>query len=167
MYTNEPNWYNEICCLMEEYGLEFNEETISSMSKIRWKELVSTAIHHTVFESLYADCISKSKTANVPRYESFSQQDYFQFLSPSKARIFFQLRAGIYDVKENRPYMHNNVVCRLCQSGSESIDHVINHCGMINRSDAVLENLFVLSEEETYEVLARIDQFEKLVKNRQ
>ena len=55
----------------------------------------------------------------------------------------------------------------LCQSGSESIDHVINQCGMINRSDAVLENLFVLSEEETYEVLARIDQFEKLVKEQE
>ena len=152
---------------MEEYGLVLDEEAICKISKDRWKELVRTAIQQKVLESLYADCISKSKTCNVPRYTSFSQQEYFQYLSPSKARMFFQLRAGVYDFKCNRPFLHRDDICRLCETGSESTDHVLNQCRMISRNEAVFENLSGGTEEEVSQVLYRVEQFQNLIKERE
>ena len=158
-YTNEPNWYNEICTLIKEYGLELDEETIRNMSREKWKEITSSAIHKTVLESLYKDCISKSKTANLPRYPSLSQQDYFQYLSPKRARMFFQLRAGVYDIKCNRSYMYNDEECRLCSNQKEDADHVLNQCSEISRDTTSFDSMFGLTEGEAGKLLDRVEQF--------
>ena len=166
LYTSEPNWYNEICLLLEKYGLEMNENLIGGMSKERWKETTKSAIRKTVFESLYADCVTKSKTSKLPKYPSFSQQEYFQKLSPKRARIYFQLRAGVYDVKVNRKYMYNDDICRLCGNGQESIDHIINHCTQIKRATGPLDCIYSTSDSETLELLNRVEQFQVLIEKK-
>ena len=163
MYSGEPNWYNEICSLMKSYGLEMNEQKIQNMSKDKWKEETSSAIRKTVFESLVADCLSKSKTSKLPRYPCYSQQDYFVNLPPKKARMYFQLRAGVYDFKCNRKYMYNDEICRLCNSGEESTDHVINHCDKINRKIGSFGCIYSTSDNETIELLNRVEQFKTLL----
>ena len=105
LYTNEPNWYNDICSLAKEYEVDLNEEAIQNMSKEKWKELTISAIHKTVLRSLYTDCVNKSKTANVPPYLCLSQQDYFQYLSRKELECFFS--CGLV-------YMISNAIVRTC-----------------------------------------------------
>ena len=76
---------------MEQYGLELDEESISRLSKCKWKEISTAAVRQTTLEELYLDCTSKSKTANVPRYADLEQQEYLMCLSPKRERIYFQL----------------------------------------------------------------------------
>ena len=81
--------------------------------------------------------------------------------------MIFQLRAGVYDFKCNRPFLHSDDICRLCETGSESTDHVLNQCRMISRNEAVFENLYGGTEEEVYQVLYRVEQFQNLIKERE
>ena len=67
--------------------------------------MVKDAITKDALKCLNDECASKSKTANL-NYPSLSLQSYFQKLSPSKARLFFQLRGGVIDLKCSRPYMY-------------------------------------------------------------
>ena len=155
-----PTGIMNICSLAKEYEVDLNEEAIQNMSKEKWKELTISAIHKTVLRSLYTDCVNKSKTANVPPYLCLSQQDYFQYLSPKRARMFFQLRAGVYDFKCNRSYMYNDDVCRLCGNGKENADHIINQCNEISRDTGSYVDMFNLTESEVGKVLDRVEQFQ-------
>ena len=33
LYSHEPNWYNEVCLLLEKYGIEINEESIVTVKE--------------------------------------------------------------------------------------------------------------------------------------
>ena len=163
LYASELNWYNEICALMEQYGLELDEESISRLSKCKWKEISTAAVRQTTLEELYLDCTSKSKTANVPRYADLEQQEYLMCLSPKRARIYFQLRAGVFDFKCNRSYKYTDETCRLCGNGLENTDHIINHCSKIQRSADSFECIYSTSGRETLELIDRVEQFQDLL----
>ena len=114
-YFNEPNWYNEVTELLKKYEIEESEEDIRSLSKASWKDIVKRAVRKHTVVTLYEECQSKSKTSNVPPYTELQQQKYFGTLNPSRARVYFQIRAGVYDVKVNRKYWYSDEVCRLCE----------------------------------------------------
>ena len=109
------------------------------------------------------DCTSKSKTANVPRYADLEQQEYLMCLSPKRARIYFQLRAGVFDFKCNRSYKYTDETCRLCGNGLENTDHIINHCSKIQRSADSFECIYSTSGRETLELIDRVEQFQDLL----
>ena len=158
LYSHEPNWYNEVSALLNRYGLEKDEENIRDTPKDKWKHLIEDALTNDALESLNADCASKSKTANF-HYEKLSIQPYFEKLSPRKARLYFQLRGGVIDLKCSRPYMYNDNVCRLCENGSEDIDHVVNKCTKVKRSLIPINNIYDLSEDDLFEMLNRVEDF--------
>ena len=117
---------NESVQLLKEYRIETDMEVIRLMTNTKWKAVTGKAVKEAALDMLYKECKSKSKTANIPIYLDLKQQPYFQFLSPSKARTYFQVRAKVFDLKCYRPYMYNNERCRLCGSDKEDLDHVIN-----------------------------------------
>ena len=155
LYSHEPNWYNEVCLLLEKYGIEINEESIRSMSKNRWKEIIHKAITEDALLTLVSDCNSKSKTKGLT-YTSMSLQPYFENLSPAKARLHFQLRGGVFDAKCNRSYMYNDTICRLCGGDVESVDHILNECSKVRRSRKTFADICNLSDEDIPEMLDRI-----------
>ena len=133
------------------------------MSKQQWNYLTKQAVRSWSVTSLNDECRSKSKTADVPVYTELIQQQYFQELSPSRARKYFQIRAQVYDIKSNRSYLYgDDKVCRLCKSGDETIDHIVNQCVVISRNSTNITSIYNTSESSL--LLDRIEQFEKKVK---
>ena len=161
LYTNEPNWYNEIVELLKYYSIIDDEETIKSMSKDRWKNITKQAIRTKTLTILNEECRSKSKTANVPVYEELAQQEYFLQLTPRRARTYFQIRANVYDIKCNRKYMYSDEICRLCNVELENMDHILNHCSMLSRGNAVIEDIYDMSEPNVSELIRRVEQFKE------
>ena len=160
LYSHESNWFNEVCVLLEKYGVAFNEESIKSSSKNKWKDVIHKAITDYALLSLGSDCSSKSRTESLT-YTALSLQPYFQNLSPAKARIYFQLRGGVFDVKCNRSYMYHDTICRLCGGDTESVHHVLNECSEIRRSNTHINDIYNLSEEDIPEMLDRIISFKE------
>ena len=106
LYTCEPNWYNEVMELLQYYNITNDEEAIKLMSKDKWKALTKRAVRTKALALLNFECRSKKKTANIPIYEELALQDYVLRLTPSRARMCFQVRAQVYDIKCNRAYMY-------------------------------------------------------------
>ena len=164
-YTHENNWYNEIKKILEEHQLNFTEDDISNMSKQKWKQIIKEAIQDSALHSLYNICTKKTKTTHVPPYACLSEQTYFQYLSPKEARMYFQLRAGVYNLRANRRYMHPIDTCRLCDGGVEDTDHVLNVCDKIHRTYHI-DNIFTTTETTTREIIRRVIQFERLIEKK-
>ena len=160
LYSHEPNWFNEVCVLLEKYGVAFDEESIRSLSRNKWKDVIHKAITDYALLSLKSDCSSKSKTKSLT-YTALSLQSYFQNLSPAKARLYFQVRGGVFDVKCNRSYMYHDTICRLCGGDTESVHHVLNECSEIRRSNTYINDIYNISEEDIPEMLNRISSFKE------
>ena len=63
------------------------------------------------------------------------------------------------DIKERRRYKYgDDVLCRLCNEGIESINHVINECTEISRTRTI-DDAFSTSEEDTRDIAARFVEF--------
>ena len=162
LYTCEPNWYNETQDLLRKYGLVTDESTIRLKSKVEWKAMVKQAVRSSALAELNADCMSKSKTADVPIYETLEQQEYLKSLIPSRARMYFQIRAKVFDIKEYRSYQYTDATCRLCQIEEETMDHVLNHCTEVSRN-TVIGDIYDTSDTNTSAILQRAEEFRRKV----
>ena len=121
--------------------------------------MTKQAVRTKALSLLNDECRSKKKTANVPIYEELAPQEYIHRLAPSKARMYFQIRAQVYDIKCNRTYMYPDETCRLCKSEMENMDHILNHCNGINRGSTVIDNLYDMSEDNVDELVSRVKLF--------
>ena len=110
---------------------------------------------------LNEECRSKSKTANVPVYEELAQQEYFLQLTPRRARMYFQIRANVYDIKCNRKYMYSDEICRLCNAELENMDHILNNCSLLSRGSTVIDDIYDMSEPNVSELIRRVEQFKQ------
>ena len=84
----------------------------------------------------------KSKTSHHPERSSLQLQDYFLYLRPSDARLYFSVRCGTYDLKTLRKYNYEDgdVMCRLCSVEEETVEHIVNRCDLISNDH--VENIF-------------------------
>ena len=125
--------------------------------------MVKQAVRSSALAELNADCMSKSKTADVPIYETLEQQEYLKSLIPSRARMYFQIRAKVFDIKEYRSYQYTaDATCRLCQIEEETMDHVLNHCTEVSRN-TVTGDIYDTSDTNTSAILQRAEEFRRKV----
>ena len=97
---------------------------------------------------------------HVCERSSLQLQDYFLYLRPSDARLYFSLRCGTFDLKTLRKYSYEDgdVMCRLCSVEEETVEHIVNRCDLISRDDHV-ENIFSELKEDVVKVVARMKEF--------
>ena len=119
------------------------------------------AVRTKTLALLNDECRSKKKTADVPIYEELAPQEYLHRLAPSRARMYFQIRAQVYDIKCNRTYMYPDETCRLCNVEMENMDHILNHCNGISRGSAIIDNLYDMSEANVDELISRMELFKR------
>jgi hypothetical protein len=112
------------------------------------------------------ECKSQSKTADAPTYHILTKQNYFTQLTPSKARTLFQIRAGVFDIKSNRPYQYDDESCRVCQIENETLDHIVNRCTQADCDSIPTNNVYTMCDEDRTEMLKRIELFKKLLQRK-
>ena len=167
MYASEPNWFNEVSGLLREHRIDCCEEDIKLMSKNSWKNITKTAVRQTSLDTLNVECQGLAKTANVPTYHHLTKQPYLTQLPPSKARTMFQIRAGVLDIKSNRPYQYDDQKCRVCKIGDETLDHIVNNCITTPDMDIIpTNNIYSMSDEHRSKLLCRVDQFKKMIQQK-
>ena len=147
-YVAEPNWFNEVSGLLREHNINYEEDDIKIMPKCSWKRITKSAVHETTLRALNLECKSQSKTADAPTYHTLAKQNYFSQLTPSKARTLFQIRAGVFDIKSNRPYQYDDESCRVCQIENETLDHIVNRCSQVDRDTIPTNNVYTMCDED-------------------
>jgi hypothetical protein len=125
-YVNEKNWANEVKYIKEQVNVNLDDETIRDMNKSMWKTRVHKAINEAAKIKLNCDC-NRLKKVNR-QYAELKTQEYLLKLPAENARIAFAYRSGTSDIKCDRHYMYEDLVCRACGEGEEDVNHIVNLC---------------------------------------
>ena len=159
-FTHERNWANDVEQLRAKYWLNYSDTEISRFTKQRWKSIVKDNITVYTLNHLNNE-LTQLKHCNVQPYDKLEQQGYLTKLLPQHARVVFQLRTGVLDIKTCRKYRYNDTTCRLCGQGDEDVEHVINKCPLISRTSNI-ENYYNNDNiDKLKEVASRFIEFEK------
>ena len=152
------NWWSGVKSLMNNYGIQFEEEKIKKLSKCTFKNNVRTAVHEKAFKELKKECESKSKTQNI-QYKKFEMQKYLKAMYPGAAKTIFKCRAKTLNIKEHTKYKHADCLCRWCGVCDETLNHVVN-CGSDNEPIIDVEKtLQDLDIDELSRIALRVDEF--------
>ena len=57
--------------------------------------------------------------------------------------------------------MYSDEICRLCNVELENMDHILNHCSELSRGNAVIEDIYDMSEPNVSELIRRVEQFKE------
>ena len=141
-----------------------SNEQIKGMTRDKWKVIVKEHVYKYALVKLNVENSQKSRTSHFPEWNKLETQEYFSYLSPADARLYFAIRCGIFDLKTLRKYKYaeDDVMCRLCEMEEETLDHVINRCGKILRT-CVMSDIYSLSRENVVDVVGRMKTFVHLV----
>ena len=150
------------------YGLTQTDDEIGKMSEEKWKAVVRKQVFKEALDYLNHENSLKSRTSHHPARTDMQTQDYFLYLYPADARLLFSIRCGTLDLKTLRKYNYEDgdVLCRLCQRGNETVEHIVNHCEEIERTVSV-PDVFSLIREDIEAVLNRVKIFVKLLRERE
>ena len=158
----EKNWGNEVLKIRKLYSIHNTDSDIVSMSKDQWKNLVKKKITYFTLNELVKKLDEMKHTEHIEPYTELEPQPYLRKLIPTYARIIFQIRTRVIDLKSIRKYQYEDTVCRLCGEPDENIEHVVNQCVMIVKTHQV--NPFSSDVYELEETAKRCKEFSTKVK---
>ena len=162
LFQYEKNWFNEVQNLRKQFGIDHTDDEIMNISKEGWKTVVHSKVRNFALKCSNIEMSQQSKTSHLPPFQCFKTQDYFNFLSTADARLFFAVRSGTVDIKSLRKYNYDDgdTLCRLCGGADETLEHIINQCDMVNRSN-IIEDIFSVKKDSAMEVISRLKHFQK------
>ena len=163
-FSGELNWWNKVVKLMEKY--EISLDNAQNMSKMSFKELVKKKVNAVALANLRGQCQGKGKTKELA-YEALKPQEYLAHLYPSQAKAVMMGRSKTLNIKEHRPFMYKDMVCRRCGKEEETLQHIVN-CGQehkINSAEILDSNNFTYDKQLMFTRIAyRINTFIEEVK---
>ena len=164
LFEFEKNWYNEVETLRTKYGINKSNEQIKRITREKWKAIVKEHINKYALEQLNVENSQKSRTSHFSDRKTLEIQNYFLYLPPADARLYFAIRCGIVDLKTVRKYKYGeeDVMCRLCEIDEETLGHVINGCAKVPRT-CLISDIYSLSKDVVVDVVARMKTFVQLV----
>ena len=158
-YEYAPNWGNNVKTIRSNYGIKQTDEEVKSMSKRRWKRIIKGTITAHTLNKLSEEARKQKRASNILPYNEFKTQKYISNFPTPMARKLFHARLGILDIKGLRTYKYgNDLKCRLCDGGDENVDHIVNTCPSILRTN-LIQNIYTNNEEEMKEVARRCLEF--------
>ena len=89
----------------------------------------------------------------LPPYTKLEIQEYFTFLSTEDARLLFRIRAQVFDFKVWHKYRYDDLMCRLCGSDVEDVNHMLNDCTSLPRSPENIDNVYSLHRDKIVDIL--------------
>ena len=125
-YPSEMNWAIEVKLIKEQMNIAIDDVEISVMTKTTWKSHVNKAVKEAALKKLNSDC--KRLKIVSRQYTKLTTKEYLVKLPVDDARLAFAYRSGTLDIKCNRQYMYNDLVCRACGKSDETLNHVVNIC---------------------------------------
>ena len=131
------------------------------MTKEQWSNHYTKRVQEIAFSDLLQQKMVLTKGAHL-RYENLQMKPYFEQLTAKEARLFFKLRAEVYDLKVFRQYKYEDTTCRLCKTGTENLEHVVNVCKEVPRTDTITD--FQTEDiDEVKAIIRRVQFFEDMV----
>lgn len=130
--TNLPdhrNWWSDVSKLMETYSINYDEQEIANMSKAKFKRIKESVLGRA-FSDLQRENSEKTRTQNII-HNKFEAQKYITHMHPTSAKIIFKCREKTLKIKEHMKFKFDDMSCRWCGVGEETLSHVSSRNGLI------------------------------------
>ena len=158
-----PNWANEVAQLRTTYHITESDNDIKSISKERWKTIVKRNVANQALADLSKEASTQKHAQNLLPYQILNCQQYIHKLSPAQCRKIFHIRSQTVDLRTVRRYTYGDLVmCRLCSTEEETVEHVVNNCPEIIHPTRIC-NIFTTAIEELSQIAKRCIDFDAKV----
>ena len=116
-YVSEDSWANNPLGPRKLFNPPLNDENVMKMKTEDWKLLVKNTLKREAFLQLEAQCLAIRKTCHLS-YDRLKARDYLFSLKPKCARIIFQTRCRMIDLKVNfKKKYEMDLKCPFCNVG--------------------------------------------------
>ena len=137
------DWITTLKNDLTQCEITLSESEIKVMKKDKFKRLVNMKVKQLSDEYLIDLQQAHKKSRNIYVTENIKKYLISEEITLEQKRLLFQMRNFMCDVKTNYKCQYsNNMQCRLCDQGEESVDHLLmcdqlisSHSGNITHSD--------------------------------
>ena len=127
--NNKESIINQNIKLLEKYNINETKETISLMTKSKWKKLVKTKIEEKVNEIYKNECKKLKKLKCLNQYKTnIKRERYIDVLQQKQSRILFKLRTKMINVRNNFKNKHEDLMCPRCKKEIDDEKHFFIKC---------------------------------------
>ena len=143
------DWVEQVEKDMKETNIKFSVHEIRAMSKDVFRGKVMSAVRIAAFTYLCSEKAKLSKVMDV-FHESFRIQDYFHpsGIKSTEAKLLFQLRSRMVEVKINFRNKYVNLQCPICETENDTQEHVfqckelLKHLNILASSEILYSHIF-------------------------
>ena len=117
-HSSQGYWIEMVNKHLQETEIDIPMEQIKAMSIEKFHKIVQIGIRRAAFKYLSMEEAKLSKIMVVPHSE-LKLQKYFQplaMMDVQDAKLLFQLRSRMLDVKKNFPKKYRDLCCPICNS---------------------------------------------------
>ena len=158
-FTAQQDWAKEIEETRVRFGISLRDEEIEGMAQGEWKSLVKRQLKVTALNELLQ---KRQKKGSSIEYGKLMTRNYFDKLPTQDAKLYFKLRAEVYDLKAFREYKYDDTLCRLCSKETENLEHIINDCPEVPRASSEI-NVCTEDIEDIKTIIGRVRFFEDMI----
>ena len=161
--NNKGNKINQIKQLLKKYNIDETIQSIKSMKKAKWEDIVKTKIKKKANELYKKECenLKKLKYLNQTKTE-IKCEKYINSLKQKKAIIMFTLRTRMINLRNNFRNKYQDYMCPRCENDIDDEEHLFNKCEKLKalRKKYDINNYFeVFDEQITIERMMAIVNF--------
>ena len=123
--SRKGDFVNLVQADLQEVKINLSDESILSMTKSKWKNMVKRKVIQAGFEQLVYENFTKEKTKYI-LFEKLEMAKYLQnSRSKSLSKIIFGARSGTLDIKEWNIWKYNDNICEKCKISAETMSHLM------------------------------------------
>ena len=164
------DWIEEVRKNIEEIKLDDTSDQIKAMSKEVFQTKIRIKVRKAALKYLTKEKAKLSKVMDVPHKELKIQSYFYPMkLSVQQAKLLFQLRTRMVDVKVNYRNKYIDIFCPVCKIANDSQQHLFD-CPELTKKLSVIVNSNVqythIFSDEIEKQISALTMFETLWKQR-
>jgi hypothetical protein len=144
---SKDDWTTQVEKDLDEIDLNISMESMKMMTKEEFSKKVRSAVNKAALKFLTIEKRKRSKVKEV-NHDNLTMQNY---LSPNglelkQAKLLFQLRSRMLDVRTNFGNKYDDVLCPLCKEKPDTQQHVLEFSVLIQNTNLITVSTVVYSD---------------------
>ena len=144
---SKDDWTVQVEKDLKEIHLNISMESIKVMSKEEFGKKVRIAVSKAAFKFLRAEKQKRSKVREV-KHDNLEMQNYLTptGLSLKQAKLIFQLRSRMLDVRTNFKNKYNDLLCPVCKEKPDTQQHVLECSALLQNTNFITDSTVLYSD---------------------
>lgn len=133
---NPDSWIKDIENIIKEQNI--NIDYLTTAKKTEIKKAMNILTTQIMTNKITALLDTKQKTRHIAcrtEWKIGKTQKYIEHLPSKHASQMFKARNMMMEIKEHTKHQHTDLKCRGCGHATENLDHILNKCKKIHKTE--------------------------------